>query len=91
MRILIKFFESGGITIVIKDLQSQVEKALNEIQMRYSRGTEFTIYDLMASSACRDAQNFDSYRTMLENKISISGIAGCSGVKKRVKLFRMMK
>lgn len=77
--------------MVIKDLKGQVEKALNEIKMRYSWGMEFTIYDLMASSACRDAQNFDSYRYMLEQQISLRGIAGASGVKNGIKTFRINK
>ncbi|MCI5725785.1 hypothetical protein [Fusobacterium sp.] len=77
--------------MVIRDVDGQVEKALNEIQMRYSRGMEFTIYDLMATSACIDAQNFDSYKIMLEIRISNRGVAGCSGTKNGVRLFKIMK
>lgn len=77
--------------MVIKDLNGQVEKALNEIKMRFSKGLEFTIYDLMTTAFCKEALNFVSYRTMLEARISNRGVAGCSGARNGARLFKIMK
>lgn len=78
----------GGKPMMIKDLNGHVEKALNEIEMRYSRGLEFTIFDLMTTSSCKEATNFVSYRTMLEARISNRGIAACCSIKNGIRVFR---
>lgn len=77
--------------MVIKDLNGQVEKALNEIKMRYSKGLEFTIYDLMTTASCKEALNFVSYKVMLEARISNRGVASFSGMKNGARLFKIVR
>ncbi len=38
--------------MMIRDINAQVEKAISEIEMRYSKGLKFTIYDLLATQSC---------------------------------------
>ncbi len=76
--------------MLIRDLNAQVEKALNEVEMRYSKGMIFTIYDLLATSSCKDANNFSSYKNRLQPALSSRRIAHfhstSNGVNKYIKL-----
>lgn len=57
----------------IHDIDGQVKKAIQELDMRYSRGMEFKIDDLMAVSSCKEASNYRSFFTKVEAKIGSSG------------------
>ncbi len=48
--------------MLIRDVNGQVEKAINEIEMRYSKGMKFTIFDLLATQSCEGANNFSLYK-----------------------------
>ena len=41
--------------MIIQNINAQVEKAITEIEMRYSKGLKFTIYDLLATQSCEGA------------------------------------
>ncbi|WP_427041329.1 hypothetical protein HUW86_05195 [Fusobacterium sp. SB021] len=61
--------------MMIRDVNAQVEKAISEIEMRYSKGLKFTIYDLLATQSCEGASNFSLYKNSLQAKLSPKRIA----------------
>lgn len=61
--------------MLIRDVNAQVEKALQEVEMRYSKGMKFTIYDLLATSGCEGANNFSNYKNSLQAKLPMKRIA----------------
>ena len=60
---------------MIRDINLQVEKALKEIEVRYSKGMKFTIYDLLATEVCRNESNFSIYKNRLQAQLSPRKIA----------------
>ena len=60
---------------MIRDINAQVEKALNEVEMRYSKGMKFTIYDLLATKVCENESNFSTYKNRLYAQLSTVSIA----------------
>lgn len=67
--------------MVIRDVNAQVEKAIDEIEMRYSKGMIFTIGDLLATKACEGANNFSLYRNRLMSQLSPRRIAQNHGTR----------
>ena len=61
--------------MMIRDINAQVEKAISEIEMRYSKGLKFTIYDLLATQSCEGASNFSLYKNWLQAKLSPRRVA----------------
>lgn len=61
--------------MMIRDVNAQVEKAISEIEMRYSKGLKFTIYDLLATQSCEGASNFSLYKNSLQAKLSPRRVA----------------
>ena len=61
--------------MIIQNINAQVEKAITEIEMRYSKGLKFTIYDLLATQSCEGANNFTLYKNSLQSKLSPRRIA----------------
>lgn len=61
--------------MMIRDINAQVEKAISEIEMRYSKGLKFTIYDLLATQSCEGASNFSLYKNSLQAKLSPRRVA----------------
>lgn len=61
--------------MMIRDINAQVEKAISEIEMRYSKGLKFTIYDLLATQSCKEASNFSLYKNSLQAKLSPRRVA----------------
>lgn len=61
--------------MLIRDINAQVEKAIAEIEMRYSKGLRFTIYNLLATQSCEGASNFSMYKNMLQAKLSFRRMA----------------
>ena len=57
----------------ITNIDEQVKKAIQELDMRYSRGMEFKIDDLMAVSSCKEASNYKTFFAKAEAKIASSG------------------
>lgn len=54
---------------MIRDVNSQVEKAINEIEMRYSKGIKFRLEDLISVSSCINESNFANFRNSLKSKL----------------------
>ena len=54
---------------MIRDVNSQVEKAINEIEMRYSKGIKFRLEDLLSVSSCMNESNFANFRNSLNSKL----------------------
>ena len=61
--------------MMIRDVNAQVEKAISEIEMRYSKGLKFTIYDLLVTQSCEEASNFSLYKNSLQAKLSPRRVA----------------
>lgn len=61
--------------MLIRDVNSQVEKAIAEIERTYSKGMTFTIYDLSATSVCWRANNFSNYKNSLQSKLILRRVA----------------
>ena len=61
--------------MMIRDINAQVEKAISEIEMRYSKGLKFTIYDLLVTQSCEEASNFSLYKNSLQAKLSPRRVA----------------
>lgn len=61
--------------MMIRDINAQVEKAISEIEMRYSKGLKFTIYDLLATQSCEGASNFSLYKNSLQARLSPRRVA----------------
>lgn len=61
--------------MLIQDVNGQVEKAINEIETRYSKGLKFTIYDLLVTQSCEEATNFSMYKNSLQSKLSPRRVA----------------
>lgn len=76
--------------MLIRDVNAQVEQAINEIEMRYSKGMLFTIFDLLATQSCEEASNFSMYKNSLQAKLSPRRIAQLhstrNGINKYIKL-----
>ena len=66
--------DNGG-DIMIKDLKAQAEKAINEVNFRYSRGMKFFLEDLMAVQVCLNETNYSSFKGYLSNKLQNEKIA----------------
>lgn len=60
---------------MIKDLKAQAEKAINEVNFRYSRGIKFFLEDLMAVQVCLNETNYLSFKGYLSNKLQNEEIA----------------
>ena len=54
---------------MIRDVNSQVKKAINEIEMRYSKGIKFRLEDLLSVSSCINESNFSHFRNSLKAKL----------------------
>lgn len=60
---------------MIRDVNSQVEKAINEIEMRYSKGIKFKLEDLFSVSSCVSESNFTIFRNSLKSRLINKKIA----------------
>lgn len=60
---------------MIRNINEQVEKAINEIEMRFSKGMKFNLHDLMASTSCSNESNYNYYINALQSKLNLSRIA----------------
>lgn len=73
--------------MLIQDINSQVEKAINEIEMRYSKGLKFTIYDLLITQSCKEANNFSLYKNSLQAKLSLKRIAQLYSTRNNINIY----
>lgn len=60
---------------MIRDVNNQVEKAINEIEMRYSKGIKFKLEDLFSVSSCVSESNFTIFRNSLKSRLINKKIA----------------
>ena len=60
---------------MIRDINEQVAKAVNEIEMRYSKGIKFRLEDLLSVSSCINESNFSHFRNSLKAKLLNKRIA----------------
>ncbi|MCY7009178.1 hypothetical protein OCK72_11150 [Fusobacterium simiae] len=60
---------------MIRDLKEQAEKAVNEVNFKYSKGMKFFLEDLMAVQVCLNENNFLSFKGYLSNKLQNDRIA----------------
>lgn len=72
---------------MIRNINDQVKKAMNEIEMRYSKNMKFTIYDLLTTKVCEGESNFFMYKNTLEAQLSPKRIAQVYTVRDGVKTF----
>lgn len=61
--------------MIIHDIDKQVKLCLNEIENRYTKGIEFSIYDLFSLSSCINASNFNILKNRLVNQMMVKKIA----------------
>lgn len=54
---------------MIRDINSQIEKVIFEIEMRYSKGMKFQLCDLVSVSSCEKESNFSVFKNSLKSKI----------------------
>ena len=66
---------------MIRDVNSQVEKAINEIEMRYSKGIKFRLEDLLSVSSCMNESNFTNFRNSLKSKLINKRVAQIHSVR----------
>lgn len=57
---------------MIRDINSQVSKALNEIELRYSKGMKFTLQELIVSQSYFNESNYQSCINVLQSKLNLS-------------------
>lgn len=60
---------------MIRDINGQIEKTINEIEMRYSKGTKFKLEDLITVSSCINESNFYNFKNSLKSKLLNKRIA----------------
>lgn len=60
---------------MIRDINEQIEKAIDEVNMRYSKGMKFHLEDLMTVSSCTNESNFSIFRNSLKTKLLTGRIA----------------
>ncbi len=72
---------------MIRDINEQVAKAINEIEMRYSKGMKFTLHDLMASTSCSNEGNYNYYINALQSKLNLSRIAQVHSTRNGVRIY----
>jgi hypothetical protein len=73
--------------MLIRDVNGQVEKAINEIEMRYSKGMKFTIFDLLVTQSCEEASNFSMYKNSLQAKLSPRRVAQLHSTRDGVNIY----
>lgn len=54
---------------MIRDVEEQIEKAIDEIEMKYSKGMKFLLESLYAVSCCINESNFSHFRNSLKAKL----------------------
>ena len=72
---------------MIRDINEQFIKAVNEIEMRYSKGMKFTLHDLMTSTSCSNESNYDYYINALQSKLNLSRIAQVHSTRNGVRTY----
>ncbi|MDY6172278.1 MAG: hypothetical protein SPH94_03680 [Fusobacterium necrophorum] len=73
--------------MVIRDIYTQVEKAIQEIEMRYSKGMKFTIFDLLTTQSCQEMSNFSNYKNQLQAKLSPRRIAELHSTRNGINIY----
>lgn len=73
--------------MLISNLNEHVQKAINEVNMKYSSRMKFSIYDLATADICKNAGNFSSFKSKLENRLILEKIASPSAFVKGVRYF----
>ena len=73
--------------MVIRDIYTQVEKAIQEIEMRYSKGMKFTIFDLLSTQACQETSNFSNYKNQLQAKLSPKRVAELHSTRNGINIY----
>ncbi len=72
---------------MIRDINSQIEKAIFEIEMRYSKGMKFQLSDLLSVSSCEKESNFSIFRNSLKAKLINKGIAQIHSTRNGINIF----
>ena len=72
---------------MIRDINEQVIKAINEIEMRYSKGMKFTLQDLISSTSCSNENNYNYYINALQSKLNLSKVAQVHSVKNGMRIY----
>lgn len=71
--------------MLISNLNEHVQKAINEVNMKYSSRMKFSIYDLVTVDICKNAGNFSSFKSKLESRLILEKIASPSAFVKGVR------
>lgn len=72
---------------MIRDINSQVSKAINEIEFRYSKGMKFTLQELMVSQSCFNESNYQYYINALQSKLNLSRIAQLYSTRNGIRIY----
>lgn len=72
---------------MIRDINEQVIKAINEIEMRYSKGMKFTLQDLISSMSCSNENNYNYYINALQSKLNLSKVAQVHSVRNGMRIY----
>lgn len=72
---------------MIRDINSQIEKAIFEIEMRYSKGMKFQLSDLLSVSSCEKESNYSIFRNSLKAKLINKRIAQIHSTRNGTNIF----
>lgn len=72
---------------MIRDINSQIEKAVFEIEMRYSKGMKFQLSDLLSVSSCDKESNFSIFRNSLKTRLINGRIAQIHSTRNGTNIF----
>ena len=72
---------------MIRDINSQIEKAVFEIEMRYSKEMKFQLSDLLSVSSCDKESNFSIFRNSLKTRLINDRIAQIHSTRNGTNIF----
>ena len=72
---------------MIRDVEEQLEKAIDEIEMKYSKGMKFQLESLYAVSSCINESNFSHFRNSLKAKLLNRRIAQIHSTRNGTNIF----
>ena len=75
---------------MIRDMKGQVAKAIAEIEMRYTKGIEFALEDLLAVQACMGEYLYRDFYNSVKREVETKRIASFYTNRNGVRLYKKM-
>lgn len=72
---------------MIRDVNEQIENAIDEIEMKYSKGMKFQLESLYSVSSCMNESNFANFRNSLRARLIGRRIAQVHSTRNGVNTF----